>query len=325
MRRVSRLSQALKRLRSSQPLNRLATGAARRVLSGLGVQSEFVIRHLHRVGDVRSRLPNGQELRLWSRADDWVSNQVYWRGWMGYEPETAPLFYLLATCSDAVVDVGAYVGFFTLLAAHANGAGRVLAFEPLSDAFARLTENVERNALSNVVCVPAALGRTEGEADFFHVSGPSVTDVASDGQASIPCSSSLSADFMKGVEGVVASKVRVTTLDGYLDDRGMRRVDLMKIDTESTEPDVLEGATQLLKASRPTILCEVLPGRGTGPRLEARLFPLGYRAYHLTERGPEPRERIDGHSHWLNYLLTVRSPEEVATLHREARRLGRAE
>lgn len=322
-RRVAReymapIKRTLKRLRVSQPFNGLATGAARGALSILGVQSEFLVRHLHRVGHVESRLPNGRVLRLWSRADDWVSNLVYWRGWAGYEPETAPLFYLLATRSAVMVDVGAYVGFFTLLAAHANPAGRVYAFEPLPAAYARLLDHVARNGLANVVCEPAAVSREKGQADFFHAAAEATQDIASDGHSSIPCSSSLSASFMSSASGVVSTRVAVTTLDGYLAGRQGQHVDLMKIDTETTEPDVLDGAAGLLKAKHPMIFCEVLPGPETGPRLQALLFPLGYRAYHLTPRGPEPRDRIEGHPTWLNYLFAARAPEEVAVLHREA-------
>lgn len=312
----------LKRLRGSQPFNRLATDTVRATLSAFGARSELVIRHLHRVGDVESRLPNGRILRLWSRADDWVSNQVYWRGWTGYEPETVPLFYLLATRSRATLDVGAYVGFFTLLAAHANAAGQVYAFEPLPEAFSRLLQHVERNGLTNVVCEKAAVGRENGQADFFHAPAEKVQEVASDARASIPCSSSLSRSFMAPVEGVVSRRVAVTTLGSYLASRKLERVDLMKIDTETTEPDVLEGAFELLKSSRPAIFCEVLPGGGTERRLEELLFPLGYRAFLLTPRGPEPRDHVLGHPAWLNYLFTVQDAEEVGALHLEARRLA---
>jgi hypothetical protein len=77
--------EILKGLRGSQPLNRVATATVRTLLRACNRRSEWVIRHLHRYGGVRFRLPNGRTARLWSRADDWVSNQIYWRGWNGYE------------------------------------------------------------------------------------------------------------------------------------------------------------------------------------------------------------------------------------------------
>lgn len=317
-----RWKRVLKQVRSWQPFNRIATGATRGLLDLVGARPEFVVRHLHRVGSVRSRLPNGRDLRLWSRADDWVSNRVYWHGWTGYEAETTPLFYSLATRSRVTIDVGAYVGFFTLLAAHANAAGQVYAFEPLPEAFSRLKEHVERNGLTNVVCEKAAAGRVNGQADFFHAPADAVQEIASDARASIPCSSSLSESFMAPVQGVVSRRVAVMRLDSYLAARRLGRVDLMKIDTETTEPDVLEGALELLRSWRPAIFCEVLPGGGTERRLEELLFPLGYRAFLLTPRGPEPRDHVLGHPAWLNYLFAVRDAEKVGALHLEARALA---
>jgi FkbM family methyltransferase len=313
---------ALKRLRAWPPLNKFATGSTRALLEFVGARPEFVVRHLHRVGAVESRLPNGRALRLWSRADDWVSNQVYWRAWTGYEPETAPLFYLLASRARVTLDVGAYVGFFTLLAAHANVGGRVYAFEPLAEAFERLRDNVSRNGLRNVVCVPTAVGREPGEANFFHMRADRTVQLASDAEDSIPCSSSLSESFMTASGPVESRRVPVITLDSHLGASDRAQVDLVKIDTETTEADVLEGARLVLEASHPTIVCEVLPGGGTERRLEAQLFPLGYRAFHLTSSGPVLRERVEGHAQWLNYLFSVHEPPEVVALDAEARALA---
>lgn len=292
------LKDVLKSLRSSQPFNCVATGAVRGILQAAGLRSERVIKHLHRVGHVRSRLPNGQTLRLWSRGDDWVSNQVYWRGWAGYEPETVPLFFRLASRSQLTLDVGAHVGFFTLLAGHANSGGCVFAFEPMPAIYERLTYNVALNRLSNVECFASAVGDFDGQAEFYHVA---------DG---LPSSSSLSREFMSSAGGAIcSSKLPVLTLDQFVWGRGLGRVDLIKIDTESTEPQVLRGMTATLARDRPAIFCEVLQDRGSERPLEEILRPLGYRFYLLTPEGPELRGRIEGHPAWLNYLFTAVDPE----------------
>jgi FkbM family methyltransferase len=290
----------LKRLRSSQPFNRLATAGVRTVLRLVGGAPERVVRHLHRLGPVASRLPNGRVLRLWSRADDWVSNQVYWRGWEGYEPETSPLFYRLAVRAQVTVDLGAHVGFFSLLAAHANPAGRVFAFEPLEKAFVRLQDNVARNGLANVECIRSAAGTATGRAPFFFAE--------LDG---IPCSSSLSSDFMKGFGDVAETLVSVLAIDDFVRERGIPRVDLVKADTESTEPDALRGMARTLERDRPAIVCEVLSGRATAAPLEQILRPLGYRFYVLTPEGPRREQSIEGHPEWLNHLFTVTPPDEL--------------
>ena len=296
-----RVKQELKRLRASQPVNKVATSMVRAVFSAVGMRSEFVIKHLHRVGNVRLTLPNKRTLRLWSRGDDWVSNQVYWRGWDGYESETVPLFFRLATRAQVTFDVGAYVGFFTLLAAHANPGGRVYAFEPLPEVYERLRKNVDLNRLDRAQCINTAVGQTDGMAEFFHVPDE------------LPTSSSLSYEFMCSADDLTVSTVPVTTLDRFVEQNKIDRVDLVKIDTESTEPHVLRGMIKTLQRDRPFMVCEVL-GRGSERELEEALQPIGYRYYHLTPSGPVLNQRIEGHPEWLNYLFTTLSPDEVAGL-----------
>jgi len=292
----------LRRLRVSQPLNFLATSTVRAILRAAGSHSEMVIKHLHRVGAVSDRLPNGRTLRLWSRADDWVSNQVYWRGWRGYEPETAPLFFRLASRARVTLDVGAYVGFFTLIAGHANPNGRVFGFEPLPDAYKRLQSNVELNKLTNVVAVASAVGEVDGRADFFCA------------DTHMPCSSSLSYEFMQSADSLRSFQVPVVKLDTFVRENGLQGVDLMKIDTESTEPQVLNGMIETMRRDQPLIFCEVLKERGSEELLQEIIRSINYRAYLLTPEGPELRDRIEGHPEWLNYLFTALSPSEVAEL-----------
>jgi len=290
------VKNGLIRLRASQPFNALATSGLKGIFDATGLKSEFVIRHLHRMGTVECDLPNRRKLRVWSKADDWVSNQLYWRGWQGYEPETASLFLQYASRSNVTIDVGAYVGFFTLLAAHANPAGRVFSFEPLAPVYDRLRRNIELNELTNVECINAAVGEGEATADFFHIAN------------GLPTSSSLSHEFMSTANDLTSSSVKVVTLDTFAANRGLKQVDLLKIDTESTEPDVLRGAAKLLARDRPNIFCEVLKGRGAEGLLEKILKPLGYRFYLLTPEGAQARERIEGHPEWLNYLFATEEP-----------------
>ena len=286
----------------SQPFNAVATSTVRCLLSSTGLQSETVIKHLHPAGLVRSRLPNGRELQLWSQADDWVSNQIYWRGWDGYESETVPLFFRLAEHADVTLDIGAYVGFYSLLAAHANPCGRVFAFEPMLTIFKRLQKNVALNDLTNVECTASAVGALSGTATFFHTT------------SDMPTSSSLSFEFMREADNLQGTDVPVLTVDEFVAHKNLDQIDLVKIDTESTEPEVLQGMVKTLQRDHPSIVCEVLQGRGRAHGLETLLRPLGYNFYLLTPEGPMLQERIEGHSEWLNYLFSCLAPDEVKSL-----------
>ena len=281
----------LKQLRAVPALNAPLTHAIRATTRAVGYQSEFAIKHLPHVGTTKMTLPGGRRAQLWSRGDDWVSNQVFWRGWDGYESEVTPLFWGLASRAAVTLDIGAHVGFYAILAATANPRSVVYAFEPLAPVFQRLDRNLRLNRLDNVVAREEAVGRVAGKAEFFHVPGI------------IPCSSSLSSAFMVGAPGVESVPVNVVRLDTFAAERGLNAIDLMKLDTETTEPDVLAGMGRLLAQSRPDIICEVLP-RGDGDALTTILEPLGYSFYLLTDRGPQRRHRVIADERWSNYLFS---------------------
>jgi len=296
------LETALKRIRGSQPLNLIATSAMATAFAVTRTRSEFVFKHLPRVGTVHRRMPNGRTLSLWSRGDDWVSNRIYWRGWDGYEPETVSLFFRLATRAAVTLDVGAYVGYYTLIAAHANPNGVVHAFEPLPAIHQRLLRNIRLNGLKNVACIASAVGDADGQARFFHV------------DAELPTSSSLSHEFMRPTPGLVSSTVSVTTLDRYLANRAIPKVNLVKIDTESTESQVIRGMRNTIERDHPDIFCEVLQGRADTRALEEILGPLGYHYYLLTPAGAVEHDDIEGHPEWLNYLFSTVAPSVVSVL-----------
>jgi FkbM family methyltransferase len=201
------------------------------------------------------------------------------------------------------LDIGAHVGFYALIAGHANPNGRVFAFEPLALTLERLQRNVADNKLTNVECLERAVGDVSGPVTFF------IPD------SEIPCSAGMSADFYGAWPDSFAKiEVSAITLDEFVRERAIDRVDLVKIDTESTEPQVLRGMLATLRRDRPAILCEVLRGCIEEGELEKILEPLGYRYYLLTPQGPVLKDRIEGHSDWLNYFFSTLSPQDVAQL-----------
>jgi FkbM family methyltransferase len=299
----------LKAIRAYEPLNGAVTAGVRGLLSLMDAKSEFVVRHLPRTGYVTSRLPNGRDLRLWSRGDDWVANQIFWRGWEGYEPEVVSVFFRLATEARVTLDVGAHVGYFTLLAALANPSGMVHAFEPLARVRERLERNVALNALTNVHCHGDAVSDRVGTQQFFDVGG------------AVPSSASLSHEFATRDRHVAAiAEVSVTSLDAFVERAALSRIDLVKIDTEATEPLVLTGFARTLERDHPDLLCEVLPNYGVETKLDAILKPLGYRYYHLAPNGPTSSPEIRGVRGARNYLFTVR--EDVDVPRRASDRVG---
>lgn len=288
----------LKRLRGLGPLNSALTRIVRLILRLTGRTPGLAARHLPRVGTVKATLPNGASLVMSSRGDDWVANQVFWHGWTGYEPELSPLFWRAAVEAGVTVDIGAHVGFYALLAARANPAARVFAFEPLDATFERLRRNLGLNDARNVEAVHAAAGSRDGRFPLFRTS------------AKIPCSASLSREFMEAEHGdthtIEQIEVSVLALDPFLEQRAVERLDLVKIDVDGYEAEVLAGLRDVVRRDRPTIFCEVTSVSG-GEAIAADLRPLGYSFYALTDAGPERRLSVEPDPRWTNQLFVARS------------------
>ena len=100
---------------------------------------------------------------------------------------------------------------------------------------------------------------------------------------------------------IVSTRVKVIALDNFVREHKISQLDLVKMDTEETEPDVMRGMIETLRRFRPRIFCEVL--RPENQDLESILAPLGYEYYSLTAEGPQLRKEIRGAGPRGNYLF----------------------
>jgi FkbM family methyltransferase len=139
------------------------------------------------------------------------------------------------------VDVGANVGYYTLLAASLVGSsGRIIAFEPSPYAFRKLEETVRENSIPQIDAVPSGLGEVACERQLF-----------------MPTRNGNHTPSMVPNDGGRPLSVQVRRLDDYLDEQAIDRVDLMKIDVEGLEPNVIRGARKHIERGHiHAILCE---------------------------------------------------------------------
>ena len=197
--------------------------------------------------------------------------KVYFYGHY-HERYEADLVQRLLTGDDVFWDVGANVGYFTLVAATAlNNRGRIVAFEPGKNAYARLTENLALNAYQNIQTFPVAVSDREGEA-VLHLAG----DIADSSASLYPA-----AQAQTGQE-----VCRTVALDHWLESEALRPPDLIKLDAEGAELAVLQGAQKLIADSPPLWLMEMeektLQAAGASKAAVADfLTGCGYRAAHL--------------------------------------------
>jgi FkbM family methyltransferase len=231
---------------------------------------EHVKRLMPETGEFSVSLPDGRSARLHCPGpEDGVTIRLYWDGFGGYESETTALFYRLCRRGVCAIDVGAYTGYYTLLAAIANPTNRVISFEPCPPNYEHLIKNVRLNHLANVRAEPLIVSSQEGEMTLY------VPD------ADLPSSASTLAGFR---QAAVVIRQASTTLDVYAKTHGLGRIDVVKIDTEAAEHEVLQGMGGIMERDAPIIFCEVLRGRNEAEQ-QAVLAEHGYVWYWITDRG----------------------------------------
>ena len=171
----------------------------------------------------------------------------------------------------AVLDIGANIGYFTLLASPRVGAsGLVESFEPHDEIRRRLLRNIEQNGLANVTVRPEALASASGETRFY-----SSADAANQGLSSTIAGSSQPGQLREERPSIVPA----IRLDDAAE-RLQRPVDLIKLDVEGGEKDVFAGGERLLSvADAPVVLFESFEIETTAPMLEALGFGVARLRY----------------------------------------------
>ena len=143
---------------------------------------------------------------------------------------------------DHVIDVGAAIGYFTLIFARSVGnQGTVLAFEPKKDRFEILSKNVQVNNYANVKLENLAIMEKNKKMNFFQRDdGKSGLRYITDTEEPI--------DYLDTYKHKTAVEISTVDLDEYLTSTGLlEKISFMKIDVDGPELHVLEGSKLLLE------------------------------------------------------------------------------
>ena len=228
-----------------------------------------------------------------------VAKELYWgRGRMPRAQDALALDTVthLARGADALLDVGAYTGVFSVAAALANPRLNVYAFEIIPQVVTALEANLRRNGVADRVRV---YGQGLG-ADGYRMRVPT-----GEGGSALPSFYSSRMHFQNGVE------VPFRSLDSLIPQMGDARRVVMKIDVEGTEGELFRHGQGFLERFHPDMLCEVLDGVADPNILHGFLSPHGYRYYAAREQALVLRERIEPNPAFRDWLFSVRSPEEL--------------
>ena len=234
-----------------------------------------------------------------------------WQGRVIYEPEVVNIMGRCVKPGDCVIDAGANLGFFTLLASRLVGEdGLVIAFDADPRAYRDLCRNLKLNRINNVLPLELALySKDHKEVPFW------VTD--REGYSSL-----------LEIIGATSHVVEMRCLDTLLTDPNAQP-QFMKIDCEGAEEYILKGARRILEAGVDCIVLELnfylLGCMGSSPDVIRKLmydmdydmFVIslgdgngGYLKPYLVGRDQE--FKIQGDRHYMNVMFsTVAKVDEL--------------
>ena len=232
-----------------------------------------------------------------------------------YEPDVSAVILRIAAPGDVVLDVGANIGFFSLLMGLLVGPeGRVVGFEPGDNNILRLNANIGLTQLENFVLVDKPACGAAGETLFYLNADNSGGNALWD-PGEFPGNSQ-----SKQHPEIVT--LQATTIDAEITRLGLPTPKLIKVDTEGAEHHVLQGARALLQGCKvPYIIAELhefgLAKMGSS-QMELRRFmkEFGYDTFAIYNSGCLPKlippETRVGSTHIMNVLFST--PENVGRL-----------
>ncbi len=180
-----------------------------------------------------------------------------------------------------VVDIGANLGYYTILLADCVGVnGRVFSFEPEPGQYALLLKNIQANHCANAIAIPKAVSNQSGRIVLW-------LNKANQGDHRI----------YDPADGRPSIEIEATTLDHFLSERDWPKIDFIKMDIQGAEFLALAGMKETIKKN-PAImmLCEFCPDKiiqagSTTAKFLAQCRDYGFDISHLNE-GKKKVEKI---------------------------------
>ena len=176
-----------------------------------------------------------------------ITNPHTWdlRNNKNYEDNVKKIFLSKINEGDTVIDVGANIGFFSLLAAMKIGSkGKIFAIEPMEQANTWLKKNFKLNDFKNDEVLEVAIGDKQGTMKMYkktELSEMIVLDPA-----------------ISKKDLIICGEINIETIDNIISKKKIEKVNLLKIDVEGFEYEVLLGCKESFKANKiENIICEI--------------------------------------------------------------------
>ncbi len=226
----------------------------------------------------------GKILKIKTNQTNYLSRLIFWEG--GYHRfEYTDIFIKLIKKVNSFYDIGANIGYYSLIAAMENKDIKIVGFEPATGPLYYFRENVRFNKFGNIKIEPIALSHIEGEIEFYEIKNKKYKylehNLAGESNAG---SNTHGKNF-------VIHKIKTSTLDNYVKANNVSNIDLIKMDTEGTENLILSKSQHVLQDMKPIIICETLFDT-IEVELEKIMSSYGYEFYNHTEAGLRKQKSI---------------------------------
>jgi len=232
---------------------------------------------IHPSGRIKIKVNSNTSFYLKTNQTSYLTRELFWKRAEGFEYTT--IFIGLIKKTAVFLDIGANIGYYSILGCSINDRLTVYAFEPSTGPIAYLFENIQiNNVLNNVFAEQLALSDTSGEIDFYEIKN-----------AKFPEIKNLSGEHNIGTKkDKISCKTKVSsiTLDEYTKVKSIEAIDLIKLDTEGAEVLILKGAKDTINRNKPIIICETLFNKIEN-KLDAIMREYNYKFYNHTHDGLE--------------------------------------
>lgn len=218
-------------------------------------------------------------IKIATNQTSYLTKLLFWDGYKSFE--YSEIFEKLLKKVECFFDIGANLGYYSLLAAKANPDIKIYAFEPATGPKHYLGENVLLNNMGhNIITVDFALSSRSNAIEFYEVKSTKYNYLEKN------LSGEHNAGTKKETRNFIKTTVQAISLSNFIKDKNIQSIDLIKIDTEGTEVEILQSGREYIEKFKPIVICETLYNT-TESDLTTFFEKLEYKFYNHSETGLE--------------------------------------
>ena len=203
-----------------------------------------------------------------------IENEIFWNGlFKTWENEIGWLWLELSQSCKTIMDIGANIGVYSLVAKKINTQSTVYSFEPSKSTFEILQKNILLNNM-NINTVQVALSDKNGSQTFY--------DIIERNQSAASLNPEMikGNTFYQGKMKTIEYDVKTQSAFSFIEENDLDSIDLIKLDVEMYEPEVIQGFGKYLVQFKPVIIIEVL-NQNIADRLNSMIEVKDYLVFSL--------------------------------------------